>query len=125
MNKEEFVQILESSQAKILAQVDVKLQDLKRSISEDQEDCVESVVKKVKFDSGYKWKKVGNEKQFKFNEAVHSQFESAIAAIDRNKLDKAKGELQKGEKSVTDRQKQIKLADRSESVGQTVSAYFN
>ena len=58
MNKEELVELLEKSQDAILERVDSKLQELKRSVSEDQEDCVRSVVKKVKEDhsiSGRKW----------------------------------------------------------------------
>ena len=64
MEKEEPIEILATSQEKSLNCVDSKLQDLKRSISEDQEDCVRSVVKKVKEDQSISWKKVGNEYQF-------------------------------------------------------------
>ena len=70
MEKEELIEILAKSQEKILNCVDSKIQDLKRSISEDQEDCVRSVVKKVKGDQLTSWKKVGNEKQFKFNDSL-------------------------------------------------------
>ena len=104
--------------------MDSKLDDLKRSISEDQAECVQSVVKKVKQDQSLKWKKVGNKKQFKFNETVEALFESAIAAIDKNKLNKAKKELQEGKKLIQERQKLIKLADRSDCGWATVSAYL-
>ena len=50
MEKAELIEILAKSREKILSCVDSKLQDLKRSISEDQEDCVRSIVKKVKED---------------------------------------------------------------------------
>ena len=63
MNKEELVELLAKSQDAILERVDSKLQELKRSISEDQEDCLSSVVKRVKEDNSIKWEKVGNEKQ--------------------------------------------------------------
>ena len=52
-------------------------------ISEDQEDCVRSVVKKVKEDHSIKWRKVGNEKQLKFNQSVEARFDSAISAIEK------------------------------------------
>ena len=123
MNKDEFVELLAKSQEAILERVDSKLQDLKRSISEDQEDCVRSVVKKFKEDHSIKWKKVGNEKQFKFNESVEAKIDSAIAAVDKKKLDKVKKELEEGKQLLTDRQKLIKLADRSECGWATVSAY--
>ena len=47
MNKEELVELLAKSQDAILERIDSKVQELKRSISEDQEDCVRSVFKKV------------------------------------------------------------------------------
>ena len=121
--KEELKQILAKSQEEILNRVDSKLEDLKRSISEDQEDCVRSVVKKVKEDQSINWKKVGNEKQFKFNDSLEAKLVSAIAAIDKKKLDRAKQDLQEGKKLLAERQKLIKLADRSECGWATVSAY--
>ena len=45
MNKEELVEFLTKSQDAILERVDSKLQELKRSISEDQGECLSSVVK--------------------------------------------------------------------------------
>ncbi|XP_044180060.1 uncharacterized protein LOC122961513 [Acropora millepora] len=94
MNKEELVELLAKSQDAILERVDSKLQELKRSISQDQEECLSSVVKRVKEDNSIKWKKVGNEKQFKFNQSVEARFDSAISAIEKKKLDKAKEELE-------------------------------
>ena len=59
MNKEELVELLAKSQDAILERVDSKLQELKRSISEDQEECSSSVVKRVKEDNSIKREKVG------------------------------------------------------------------
>ena len=56
MNKEELAQLLAESQGAILERVDSKLQELKRSISENQEECSSSVVKRVKEDHSIKWK---------------------------------------------------------------------
>ena len=123
MNKEELVELLAKSQDAILECVDSKLQELKISIAEDQEDCVRSVVKKVKEDHSIKWKNVGNEKQFKFNQSVEARFDSAISAIEEKKLDRARKELEEGKKLLSERQKLIKLADRSECGWATVSAY--
>ena len=94
MNKEELVELLAKSQDAILERVDSKLQELRRSISEHQEQCLSSVVKRVKEDNFIKWKKVGKEKQFKFNQSVEVRFDSAISAIEKKKLDKAKKELE-------------------------------
>ena len=78
--------------------------DISEDISEDQEDCVRSVVKKVKEDHSIKWRKVGNEKQLKFNQSVEARFDSAISAIEKKKLDKAKKELKEGKKLLSERQ---------------------
>ena len=59
MNKDELAQLSAKSQDTILERVDSKLQELKRSISEDQEECLSSVVKRVKEDNSIKWKKSG------------------------------------------------------------------
>ncbi|CAH3037247.1 unnamed protein product [Porites lobata] len=123
MNKEELVELLAKSQDAISERVDSKLQELKRSISEDQEECLSSVVKRIKEDNSIKWKKVGNEKQFKFNQSVEARFDSAISATEKKKLDKAKKGLEEGKKRLSERQKLIKLADRSECGWATVSAY--
>ena len=95
--------------------------DISEDISEDQEDCVRSVVKKVKEDHSIKWRIVGNEKQLKFNQSVEARFDSAISAIEKKKLDKK--ELEEGKKLLSERQRLIKLADRSECGWATVSAY--
>ena len=96
MNKGELVELLAKSQDAILERVDSKLQELKRSISEDQEECLSSVVKRVKEDNSVKWKKVANEKQFKFNQSVEARFDSAISAIEKKKLDKAEKRAGRG-----------------------------
>ena len=57
MNKEELVELLAKSQDAILERVDSKLHELKRSISEDQEECLSSAIKRVKEDNSIKWKK--------------------------------------------------------------------
>ena len=51
MNKEELAELLAKSQDAILERVDSKLQEFKRSISEDQEECLSSVIPL----SGKKW----------------------------------------------------------------------
>ena len=67
--------------------------------------------------------KVRKEKQFKFYESVEARFDSAISAIQKKKRNKAKKELEEGKKLLSERQKLIKLADRSECGWATVSAY--
>ena len=57
MNKEELVKLAAKSHSAILEGVDSKLQELEISIYEGQEECVSSVVKRVKEDHSIKWKK--------------------------------------------------------------------
>jgi len=54
---------------------------------------------------------------------VEARFDSVISAIEKKKLDKAKTELEEGEKLLPKCQNLIKLADRSECGWATVSAY--
>ena len=49
--------------------------------------------------------KVGNEKQFKFNQSVEARFDSAIiSAIEKKKVAKAKKELEESKKLLSERQ---------------------
>ena len=45
---------------------------------------------------------------------MEARFDSAICAIEKKKLDKAKKELEEGKKLLSERQKLIELADRCE-----------
>ena len=60
--------------------------------------------------------KVGNEKQFKFNKSVEARFDTAISAIEKKKLDKAKKEPEEGEKLLSERRKLIKSWPIDQSV---------
>lgn len=127
MNREELTVILQESNARILQQFDAKLTELKRSISEDHEAHVDSAVKRIKLDSSVKWKMVGNEKQFTFNTSIEEKFDAALSAIEKGKIAKAMEELGKkflGKTLLKDRQKQIKLPDRSECGWATVTKYL-
>ncbi|KAJ7372457.1 hypothetical protein OS493_018964 [Desmophyllum pertusum] len=96
MDKEELIAILTKSQEEILNSVDSKLENLKG------------------------WFSLATESE---SESERAKFDSAIAAIDKKKLEKAKQGLQESKKLLAERQKLIKLADRSECGWATVSAY--
>ena len=72
MNKEELVELLAKSQDAILERVDSKLQELKRFIYEDQEECLSSVVKRVK-DHSIKRKKSWKRETVQVNPVSGSQ----------------------------------------------------
>ena len=56
-----FCGFVAKSHSVILERVDSKFQELKRSIYKGQEECLSSVVKRVKEDHSITWKKVRNE----------------------------------------------------------------
>ena len=81
------------------------------------------MVKRLKEDRTLIFKKKGNEKQFLLNDNIKDQIEAAEKQLDLLEtttktqgevLQRAKEELQKGLTLLADRQKRIKLADRSE-----------
>ena len=97
-----------------------------------QEEATQRVVKKLKEDQTFSFKKKGNEKQYIFNDNVKDQLLStgkhldgieATTSAGQEALDKAKRELEQGLQSISARQKQIKVADRSEFGWATVDEY--
>ena len=80
-------------------------------------------MKRLKREKGVEFKKKGHEIQYLFNEGLRDKMESTSAALakvnatgvsDKTVLDLAKTELQQGMQAITQRQKLIRLADRSE-----------
>ena len=71
------------------------------------------------------FKKISHEKQFDFNEQVRDKVESAVAALElpSQAVEKARTLLKEGEKVIDARQKNIKIADRSEHGWATVQEY--
>lgn len=59
-------------------------------------------------------KKPGNQEQFDHGVKVLEKFESAIEALDQNRLDKAKDASQEGMDLVLHRIKLVRIADKSE-----------
>jgi hypothetical protein len=108
-----------------LSAMEDKFSSLKRELAEEQEASSEWLAKKMKLIKPPTFKKKGHEKQFQFNEAVKDKMDEAAAALKQvpPAVEKAKTALAEGEKLVEERQKQIKLADRSEFGWATVEEY--
>ena len=109
-----------------------KLERLKREVASGQEDATQKVVKRLKEDRTLVFKKKGNERQFRFNDNVKDQIDAAGKHLDllkpsteaqRETLQKARDELDKGLTLLAGRQKRIKLADRSEYRWAVVDEY--
>ena len=95
-------------------------------------EATQWVVKKLKEDQIFTFKKKGNEKQFIFKDNVKNQFLAMGKHLDsieanndtgREALEKAKRELEPGLQLIAARQKRIKVADRSEFGWATVDEY--
>ena len=93
-----------------------------------QDVAAEGIVKKLKHDQGYKFRKKGNEHQLIFNDEIKaasslvSQIKSASQQHSTT-LQKAVEELQESEKALVFRQKLIRQADLSEFGWATVKDY--
>ena len=69
------------------------------------------------------FKKKGNEQQFNFNRKVIKRSSAAVRALESGNIGKAKEELNEGISLLNNRQKIIKLADKSEFGWATVQEY--
>ena len=96
------------------------------------EEATQRVVKKLKEDQTFTFKKKGNEKQYIFNDNVKDQFLATGKHLDtiepttnagRETLKKAKRELEQGLQLISARQKRIRVTDRSEFGWATVDEY--
>ena len=109
-----------------------RLDQLEKDVAAGQENATQRVVKKLKEDQTFVFKKKGNEKQYIFNDNVKDQLVAAAkqlelvdlpAGAQREAMDKAKEELKQGLEVIATRQKQIKVADCSEYGWATVDEY--
>ena len=109
-----------------------KLEKLEKDVHAGQDTAAERAVKKLKRDRGLEFKKKGHERQFLFNDEVKDKMENATAAMQkvdpstktsREALDEAKKELEEGIQLIAQRQKLIRLADRSEYGWDAVNEY--
>ena len=100
-----------------------KFNTLQEEITARQDNATERVVKKLKVDQGYTFKKEGHEHQFRFNveieeRIVKAQTEAAKIKLARTKearaLETLQQELKEGIQLIALQQKHIKVADRSE-----------
>ena len=101
--------------------VDEKVSQLRRELKDERESADERLVKKMRLEKRPTFRKIGNEKQYEFNEEVQDKLDSADAALAQRPpaVEKARSLLQ-GQKIIFVRQKNIRIADRSENGWATV-----
>ena len=94
-----------------------KVLNLKRELAEEQEAANEGLAKRMK----------SHEKQYCFNETVKDKIQEAQTVLNQSApaLEKAKSALTEGEKLIDERQKQIRIADRSEYRWAKVEEYLD
>ena len=103
-----------------------EMSSLKRELAGDREAADERLLKKMRLEKLPIFKKKTHEKQFKFNEEVSCKIDSAKDCLSETPpaVEKAKTLLEEGAKLVSERQKLIRMADRSEHGWATVEEYL-
>lgn len=103
-----------------------EMNSFKREMSEDREAADDRLLKKMKLEKVPTFKKKTHEKQYRFNEEVACKFEAARASLLETPaaVERAKTLLEEGTKLVCERQKLIRMADRSEHGWVTVEEYL-
>ena len=126
------LQTLKQSQEDGQSVIKRHLDQLEKDAAVGQENATQRVVKKLKEDQTFVFKKKGNEKQYIFNDNIRDQFVATVKQLElvdlpegaqRDAVDKAKDELKQGLEMIAARQKRIKVADRSEYGWATVDKY--
>ena len=97
--------------------VDKKLSQLRRKLKDERESADERLIKKMQLEKRPTFRKIGNNKQYEFNEEVQDKLDFADAALAQQPpaVEKARSLLQEGQKLIFVRQKKIRIADRSEN----------
>ena len=107
---------------------DAKLSRFKNELLEEQKAENERMTKKLKLEKKFEFRKKGNEIQHVFNENVKAKVEEAAAIVEKlqgtaGAVEKAKESLKEGVQLIEERQKLIKIADRSDSGWLTAQEY--
>ena len=90
---------------------------MKRELSTERKAIDEKLVKCLKLEKAPVFKKKGNERQYRHNEEVRLKVLDAASVLSETPpvVEKVKTLLEEGEKLILDRQKHIRIADRSEN----------
>lgn len=127
------LRLLKESQEEGQTTIKRRLNQLEKDVAVGQEDATQHVVKRLKEDQMFTFKKKGNKKQFIFNDNEKDQFVSTTKHLElvdvpsasgqQETIDKAKEELKQGLEMIAARQKRIKVVDCSEFGWATVDEY--
>ena len=124
----ELKKALESDKVEMVQRLD----QLEQDVATNRDMSAQRMVKKIRRDRSYEFKREGNEKQFLFNDELKDRIEAASTHLiklkpaskpDTAALKVAIKELQEGAKAIHTRQKLIRIADRLDLGWQVVEAY--
>ena len=97
-------------------------ESIKRSSVEAADDQLREI-KKLRREEPKSFKRKGNEIQYKFNLKLQDTLDEVKSHLESNAVDKAKSSLSEGTSMLSERQKLILLADKSEFGWKTVEQY--
>ena len=97
-------------------------ESVKRSSAEADDEQLRQI-KKLRREEPKSFKRKGNEIQYKFNSKLQDTLDETKSHLEASAVDKAKASLSEGMSMVTERQKLILLADKSEFGWKTVQEY--
>ena len=119
----QLLQAISSSRTDFAAQLSL----FKDEIRQSQDEVASKALKKVKLDKPFVFKRKGNEEQATFNSKVESAVTEAQTELEgiptSPAINRAQEALKRGIKLLAERQKLIKLADRSEFGWSVVEEY--
>ena len=120
----EVLTLLEAQKQTILAAVNTQIAGLQSTLLEQQANLAQQVVAEAEGES-YTFKKKGNEEQHKFNRKVLKANTKAVHALESGNAAKAQDHLKEGIVLLNNRQKLVKLADKSEYGWATIQEYVD
>lgn len=112
-----------------------QLAEFRVEMRRDQQDAAVKIARKVKRGKKVEFKRKGNEDQFRFNEQLDDKLDEAEGTLEslpeprelpgkiRSPIRRAKEALKEGREALNNRQKMIRIADRSEFGWELVKEY--
>ena len=98
---------------------------MKRELAKEREEADERLVKRMRLEKPPSFKKKSYEVQYRFNADIRSKLATVSGALKETPpaIEKAATAVEEGETLITERNKLIRIADRSEYVWATVAEY--
>ena len=116
--------LLDAQREAILSSVNDRISGLQSNLRQQQDELASQFASAQEVESPV-FKKKGNEQQFKFNQKVLKANNKAAKALECGNLAKVKECLTEGTVLLANRQKLIKLADKSEYGWATIQEYVD